>query len=233
MLIGRVDPSQSLAVVDGTTQRVRVILMDEPGTPDTERGLNRDSPPEMDNGTAEFGTSVDLGKPNGIVSSRGIGGSLPTSFLAKAPTTASVPPSQSPPIRTIKAFSLTQSPPVGKISVSMRARRLFNVNTVDETFGVLLHFIFMWELPPWETPPKDDRYHHGERPDWVPRYRIKQVMDVAFTECSYRFLRSPNPLSAPHLVLMEEYHQVTLFEPMDLTVFPADCQGLTVVSPNP
>jgi|AntAceMinimDraft_1070359.scaffolds.fasta_scaffold30562_1 hypothetical protein len=28
--------------------------------------------------------------------------------------------------------------------------------------------------------------------------------------------------------MAEEYHQVTLFEPMDLTVFPADCQGLTV-----
>jgi hypothetical protein len=29
-------------------------------------------------------------------------------------------------------------------------------------------------------------------------------------------------------VTAEEYVQVTLFEPMDLTVFPADCQGLTV-----
>jgi len=57
----------------------------------------------------------------------------------------------------------------------MRARRVYGVNTVDETFGVLLHFIFMWELPPWEAAPKDGRYGSGEGPEWVPRYRIKQV----------------------------------------------------------
>ena len=38
---------------------------------------------------------------------------------------------------------------VGKVEVSMRARRIFNVDTVNETFGALLHFICRWEMPSW------------------------------------------------------------------------------------
>jgi hypothetical protein len=54
----------------------------------------------------------------------------------------------------------------GKVAVSMRARRVYGVNTVDETFGVLLHFIFMWELPSWEKPPPNNRYANGAKPEW-------------------------------------------------------------------
>ena len=137
-------------------------------------------------------------------------------------------PSFSIPARSLQATKesiVTRT--VGKVSVSMRARRVYDVNTVDETFGVLLHLIFMWELPPWETPPKDGLYLRDETPDWVPNFRIKQVQELVHRETQYRLIPASVP-GAKDMVLAEDYVQVTLFEPMDLTLFPVDCQGLTV-----
>jgi hypothetical protein len=45
---------------------------------------------------------------------------------------------------------------------------------------------------------------------------------------TYKFIRSNDPETQPHMVLAEHLQQVQLFQPFDLSSFPGDCQGLTV-----
>jgi hypothetical protein len=58
--------------------------------------------------------------------------------------------------------------------------------------GVLLHFIFLWELPAWDPPPADGRYAHGEKPAWFPRFRVTQIMETTLSEATYKFIPSPD-----------------------------------------
>jgi len=118
---------------------------------------------------------------------------------------------------------------VGKVAVSLRARRVFDVDTVNETYGVQLQIYFMWELPYWEqSPAEEELIKNTWRPVWVPKFRVKHLQHCGSTEVSYKFIKSNDPETQPQMVLAEHVQQVNLFQPFDLSSFPGDCQGLTV-----
>ena len=118
---------------------------------------------------------------------------------------------------------------VGKVAVSLRARRVFDVDTVNETYGVQLQIYFMWELPYWEQAPSEEELLKNTwLPVWVPKFRVKHQQACSSREVTYKFIRSNDPETQPQMVLAEHLQQVQLFQPFDLSSFPGDCQGLTV-----
>lgn len=127
------------------------------------------------------------------------------------------------------AGNLSRARSVGEVAASLRARRVFDVNTVDQTFGALLHIIFLWELPEWDKAPDPDVTRDSRwTPDgWVPRFRVKQLLETTIDEVTYKFIPAEDSDSRP-MILAEHLLQVKIFQPMDLTAFPADCQGLLI-----
>lgn len=130
---------------------------------------------------------------------------------------------------SLKSASTLNHGSVIEVAASLRARRVFDVNTVDQTFGALLHIIFLWELPEWDEAP-DPRAAHDSRwtPNgWVPRFRVKQLLEKTIDEVTYKFIPAKDSDSRP-TIMAEHLVQVKIFQPMDLTAFPADCQGLLI-----
>jgi hypothetical protein len=60
-----------------------------------------------------------------------------------------------------------------EVQVRICIKRLFDLNTQDQTFGVCLALTLMWKLPDARERVIDGSF----QPTWVPVYRIMNIMD--------------------------------------------------------
>mmetsp|Transcript_2477 Transcript_2477/g.4144 ORF Transcript_2477/g.4144 Transcript_2477/m.4144 type:complete len:218 (+) Transcript_2477:120-773(+) len=77
------------------------------------------------------------------------------------------------------AFTL-QSPPLTAtarvVDVSMNIERVFDVDTVTQTFGVQVSVMMTWLMPCFEEPKPPEQDDGDWIPEWTPKYKFKNLM---------------------------------------------------------
>lgn len=115
------------------------------------------------------------------------------------------------------------------VYIYMYIRRVFDVDTQEQTFGVQLTFRMLWKAPPEEEMPEPGT--HGWIPRWKPEYRFRRLMDELSSEENYKVIIYED---VPHIMASYD-HIVKLYETMELQHFPVDMQklGTEIVSLHP
>lgn len=113
-----------------------------------------------------------------------------------------------------------------KVMVQATVRRIFNVDTVVQTFGCQLVIRMMWRLPATETVP--DEIDTDWKPNWIPKYRFRRLM--ASTGYTSHF--DLKEINGVFYVQAEFDHIVEIYEQFELDSFPVDVQdlGIEIVS---
>jgi len=108
------------------------------------------------------------------------------------------------------------------VFVRMFVRRVFNVDTVKQTFGVQITMKFSWLPPPTEVLPEE-----GEsdwEPAWAPKYRFRRIMaDNGKEEMFYT-----KQVDGQTWIVAEFDHLLEISEQLELHSFPVDTQDLCV-----
>lgn len=128
-----------------------------------------------------------------------------------------------------RSASHTAFKSIGDVAVSMRVRRVTNVETAEQKFLCLIHLIFSWELPAWENEPTAQHSaNHDWVPGWRPSFRIKNVLVVYSQEETFSYSRVPTEDGYDRRVVGEYHIGCEIFEAFNLKYFPTDVQVLTV-----
>jgi hypothetical protein len=109
-----------------------------------------------------------------------------------------------PPATALPAASQAKPPTEVKplpVGVSLRIRRTFDLNTVQQTFGCTLSLLTWWYTNeaaahpkdmPQDMPPEVAGALSDWKPKWRPQIAIKNVMRVARpAECTYSIVKNP------------------------------------------
>lgn len=114
-----------------------------------------------------------------------------------------------------------------KVMVQMTVRRIFNVDTVLQTFGCQVVIRMMWRLPATETVP--DEIDTDWAPNWIPKYRFRRMM----ASTGYMSNFDLKEMSSGIFYVQAEFdHIVEIYEQFELNSFPVDVQdlGIEIVS---
>lgn len=128
---------------------------------------------------------------------------------------ADVPASQS----SFTAFSEKRV-----VEVCLAVKGIFKLDTIAQTFGVLIGVTMTWDCPPTETPPELEDDDGDWEPEWTPKYRIKHLMEDLNSEKMFTIKHENEKM----MVVMEADHLVTIYEQLELQSFPTDLQDLTI-----
>jgi len=110
------------------------------------------------------------------------------------------------------------------IEMNCLIRRIFNVDTVNQTFAVSMTVVMLWDMPENEEPPQPWEDDGDWVPRWRPVYRVRRVIEeVSKTERFYSVKKNGR-----RMVKAEMEHLVVLFEELELRSFPVDCQDLLI-----
>jgi len=117
-----------------------------------------------------------------------------------------------------------QGPPAGvqEVFVRILVRRVFNVDTVAQTFGVQFALKLMWKAPENEELPEEGE---GDwEPGWQPKYRVRRVMSDNGKETVFdtKVVGGETWVVADHDCLMD------ISEQLELQSFPVDVQDLSL-----
>jgi len=117
-----------------------------------------------------------------------------------------------------------QGPPAGvqEVFVRILVRRVFNVDTVAQTFGVQFALKLMWKAPENEELPEEGE---GDwEPGWQPKYRVRRVMSDNGKETVFdtKVVGGETWVVADHDCLMD------ISEQLELQSFPVDTQDLCI-----
>lgn len=117
-----------------------------------------------------------------------------------------------------------------EIGVSVRVRRTFTLNNVDETFGVLLHILMRWDTD--EEAPKEMTGITGGcgwEPMWKPNWHVANVMEELQCTTFYDLQQCTGGKgSKKNTVFAEIKYQVRIYNAMDLHKFPFDTQTFAI-----
>mmetsp|Transcript_84288 Transcript_84288/g.161133 ORF Transcript_84288/g.161133 Transcript_84288/m.161133 type:complete len:505 (-) Transcript_84288:38-1552(-) len=112
-----------------------------------------------------------------------------------------------------------------KVQVSMTTERIFSLDTIEQTFGAQIMVILCWKCPPGEEPPPPDEDDGDWTPDWVPKFRVRSVMEEIMAPDTHFTTEDINgTLWVKGTILL----LVRIAEPLELTSFPNDCQDLPI-----
>jgi len=109
-----------------------------------------------------------------------------------------------------------------QVQVRMTLRRIFNVDTVKQTFGAQVFVEMMWKAPPGESLPEDGDSEW--QPDWTPKYRFRRVMEDNGMEQQYY----PKTVIDESYIVCETDHLLGISEQLELQSFPVDVQDLSI-----
>jgi hypothetical protein len=111
-----------------------------------------------------------------------------------------------------------------EVELSVEVRRIFDVSTVEQTFGVTLNISMRWEMRPGEKPTRRSDDDADWVPNWTPKFRIRSVSQTISDDRLY----STNSENGKDYANADIYLLVIISEQLDLHVFPNDCQSLVV-----
>lgn len=109
-----------------------------------------------------------------------------------------------------------------RVMVQATVRRIFNVDTVEQTFGIQILLRLLWKAPPEEEIP-DHAYVFGWKPNWVPKYRFRRIME----EKGFMEMYHVKKTRAGHFIQADLDHLLVIYEQLELHDFPIDVQDLT------
>jgi len=112
-----------------------------------------------------------------------------------------------------------------EVELSLIVRRIFDVATVEQTFGVTLNISMRWRMPHGEKPPDRSEDDGDWEPIWTPKFRIRSMTHTISRECVYSTVTSPD---GAMYVTAEIYLLVVISTQLDLHVFPNDCQNFVI-----
>lgn len=112
-----------------------------------------------------------------------------------------------------------------EIEVVLVVKGIFKLDTIAQTFAVLLGLQMTWPCPPSEDPPDPGDDDGDWEPNWTPKYRIKHQMEDMNSETIFTVKTDAN---SQKFVVMEADHLVTIYEQLELQSFPTDLQDLTI-----
>lgn len=145
-----------------------------------------------------------------------------------------LPPSGSEPAETGTPRSNSVSTPSVKkaqlyhgtreVEVAIIIQRIFDINTLHQTFGAEIRVAMMWLCTEDESPPSANEDDGDWTPKWSPKYRIHQLIEEK--NCMVTF--TTRHRDGKVYVLMDALHLVIIQEAMELRYFPADFQDLTI-----
>ena len=120
--------------------------------------------------------------------------------------------------------------------MSVNLKKLFDLDTVTQTFGVIDGIAMWWRCPPDETPPDLHNNDGDWEPEWTPKYTIRNTMEEC-VEARKLYTISTEPVDGDTIhamaateewVTMDAEHIVRIYENLELKHFPCDCQDLPV-----
>lgn len=128
------------------------------------------------------------------------------------------PPAQSSPSAT-SSFDEPR-----EIQVHIVISRVFDIDTITQTFKAEVKIFMTWACPDGENPPSAEEDDGDWEPEWSPKFRFSQLIDEIKSEATYsvRFVED-DPW-----VCMESLHLLTIQEALELEYFPIDCQDLSI-----
>eukprot|EP00931_Biecheleriopsis_adriatica_P006762 TRINITY_DN108120_c0_g1_i1.p1 TRINITY_DN108120_c0_g1~~TRINITY_DN108120_c0_g1_i1.p1 ORF type:complete len:443 (-),score=48.25 TRINITY_DN108120_c0_g1_i1:139-1467(-) len=121
--------------------------------------------------------------------------------------------------------SVSQDPVQKEIFFSILIRRLYGVNTVDQTFNARLHITLRWKMPDDEQPPEASADDGDWVPNWTPKFRISKLVDQGPKEEIYTL----EIIDGERFVHGDILITVMISEQMELREFPHDCQELSIM----
>jgi len=115
---------------------------------------------------------------------------------------------------------------VSHISVQIVAsvERIFDLNTIDQTFCVQVLTTLQWRCPKNENPPAPEEDDGDWEPEWTPKFRYRNIIEIMLETQSYQ----PVDINGVKWVRGEMRTLMKITEPLELTSFPCDCQDLHV-----
>lgn len=111
-----------------------------------------------------------------------------------------------------------------QVQLAVIVARVFNVDTVAQTFGVQLNIRMQWDMPSTEEVPMPGEDDGDWEPKYTPKYRIKNLMEAVLEDKMYMHTER----DGKNLVVMEAVHLLILAEQLELQSFPNDCQDLSI-----
>jgi len=113
-----------------------------------------------------------------------------------------------------------------EVGISVKVRRTFDLDTVQEQFGAMLHILMKWETDDVDAD-ADDGVTTWE-PEWQPRWVIKNVME--YIDKRYAFSAEPSVNGKKKTTVYFEARCLVRIkqEHMDLHMFPFDTQDFEV-----
>lgn len=111
-----------------------------------------------------------------------------------------------------------------KVHVKMLIRRVFNLDTSAQTFGVQLCFEMSWKCPVSELLPKPEDDDGAWAPNWTPKYRIRKIMAESIHTSNY----SIKMVNGEAWIVAQYEHLIEVYEHLDLHTFPMDHQSLNI-----
>lgn len=148
-------------------------------------------------------------------------------FLAAVPST--VPPRARAALHEVLDVLREQQEEETKhtnisLQIRMTIERIFDLDTLAQTFGCQLFIEMFWPLPSWENPPKACEDDGDWEPTWTPKFRVRNVVEEMLSTKMFRLLQ----IDGSPWVVSRQRHLVRLYEQMDLHSFPVDCQHLNI-----
>lgn len=111
------------------------------------------------------------------------------------------------------------------VDASMIIERVFDVDTVTQTFGVQVSVMMSWLMPYFEEPKPPEQDDGDWEPEWTPKYKFKNLMENIDESFSYFPYEDENDVKR---IMLEAVHVIRVYEQMELESFPVDCQDLTL-----
>lgn len=118
--------------------------------------------------------------------------------------------------------------------VVAKVERLFELNTIDQSFMVQVLTTMRWALPDTEDPPLAEEDDGDWIPEWTPKYRFKNVIEQISDDDPEgngdgRARYSIVKFNDQKYIKMEQRLLMKMSEPLELSSFPVDCQDLHII----
>jgi len=121
-------------------------------------------------------------------------------------------------------FSVFKEGAAREVETSVRIERIFNVDTLEQSFSAQVNITQTWHLPPDEVAPLPSEDDGDWIPDWTPKLRFLNLLEERYSHVQYGTFER----DGRRWVVAESEHLVTLSEALELKAFPLDCQDLNV-----
>jgi hypothetical protein len=120
-----------------------------------------------------------------------------------------------------------------EVQVAIVVKKIFDLDTVNETFGCILGVTLKWKCPDGETPPESHNNDGDWEPEWTPKFAVRNTMEEC-VDAKALYTTSSEPVegradgSEQLWVVMDGEYILRIYEALELESFPYDCQTLPI-----